>query len=60
MRYESASADYAEFGEFFVGRDCDPAEWLATLERWGRPGARLPRVSRRGPARAAARIRGTV
>ena len=33
MRYESASADYAEFGEFFVGRVCDPAEWLATLER---------------------------
>ena len=33
MRYESASADYAEFGEFFVGRVCDPAEWLVTLER---------------------------
>ena len=33
MRYESASADYAEFGEFFVGRVCDPAGWLATLER---------------------------
>ena len=33
MRHEAASADYAEFGEFFVGRKCEPAEWLATLER---------------------------
>ena len=33
MRYDPASAEYAEFGQFFVGRLCPPAEWLATLAR---------------------------
>jgi hydrogen peroxide-dependent heme synthase len=31
MRFDEASANYAEFGEFFVGRRTAPAEWLATL-----------------------------
>ena len=31
MRFDEASANYAEFGEFFVGKRVAPAEWLATL-----------------------------
>jgi peroxiredoxin len=33
MRYDPASAEFGEFGPFFVGRVCDPSEWLATLAR---------------------------
>jgi hydrogen peroxide-dependent heme synthase len=32
MRFDEASANYAEFGEFYVGKRAAPAEWLATLE----------------------------
>jgi peroxiredoxin len=31
MRFDEASANYAEFGEFYVGKRTAPAEWLATL-----------------------------
>ena len=31
MRFDEASANYAEFGEFFVGKRASPAEWLASL-----------------------------
>ncbi|MEX2177197.1 MAG: chlorite dismutase family protein [Gemmatimonadaceae bacterium] len=31
MRYDPASADYAEFGEFFVGRRNSASEWLDAL-----------------------------
>ena len=31
MRFDEASAEYAEFGEFFVGKTASPAEWLAAL-----------------------------
>jgi peroxiredoxin len=31
MRFDEASANYAEFGEFYVGKRTPPAEWLATL-----------------------------
>ena len=31
MRYDEASAKYAEFGEFFVGKRATAAEWMATL-----------------------------
>jgi len=31
MRYDPASADYAEFGEFFVGKRCSPSVWLDAL-----------------------------
>lgn len=31
MRFDEASANYAEFGDFFVGKRTVPAEWLATL-----------------------------
>jgi chlorite dismutase len=31
MRFDEASANYAEFGEFFVGKRTAPAEWLATV-----------------------------
>lgn len=28
MRFDEVSAQYAEFGEFFVGKRCTPKEWL--------------------------------
>jgi hydrogen peroxide-dependent heme synthase len=31
MRFDEASANYADFGEFYVGRRVSPAEWLARL-----------------------------
>lgn len=31
MRFDEASAEYAEFGEFFVGKTATPSEWLAAL-----------------------------
>jgi chlorite dismutase len=31
MRFDEASANYAEFGEFYVGKRTTPAEWLARL-----------------------------
>jgi peroxiredoxin len=31
MRFDEVSAQYAEFGEFFVGKRVEPAEWLAGL-----------------------------
>ena len=31
MRFDEVSAEYAEFGEFFVGKTTSPAEWLAEL-----------------------------
>jgi chlorite dismutase len=31
MRFDEVSAQYAEFGEFFVGKKVSPSEWLATL-----------------------------
>jgi chlorite dismutase len=33
MRFDEASANYAEFGDFYVGKRVTPAEWLATLAR---------------------------
>lgn len=30
MRFDEVSANYADFGEFFVGRVASPAAWLAT------------------------------
>jgi peroxiredoxin len=31
MRFDEVSADYAEFGEFFVGKRVTPAEWLEMI-----------------------------
>jgi len=31
MRFDEVSAEYAEFGEFFVGRAAAPGEWLGEL-----------------------------
>jgi peroxiredoxin len=31
MRFDEVSAQYAEFGEFYVGKTVAPAEWLASL-----------------------------
>ena len=31
MRFDEASANYAEFGEFYVGKRATPEEWLARL-----------------------------
>jgi chlorite dismutase len=31
MRFDEASANYAEFGDFYVGKRVAPAEWLATV-----------------------------
>jgi chlorite dismutase len=31
MRYDAASARYAEFGEFYVGRVVEPREWAMTV-----------------------------
>jgi hydrogen peroxide-dependent heme synthase len=31
MRFDEVSANYAEFGEFYVGRLVDAAEWVASL-----------------------------
>ena len=31
MRFDEVSAQYADFGDFFVGRTMTPTEWLATL-----------------------------
>jgi chlorite dismutase len=31
MRFDEASANYAEFGDFYVGKRTTPGEWLATL-----------------------------
>ncbi len=31
MRFDEASAEYAEFGEFYVGKIADPAAWAATV-----------------------------
>ena len=31
MRFDEVSAEYAEFGDFFVGRTASVAEWLATV-----------------------------
>lgn len=33
MRFDRASAEYAEFGDFYVGKRMDPVEWEA-FERW--------------------------
>ena len=32
MRFDEASANYADFGDFYVGKRAAPAEWLATLQ----------------------------
>jgi peroxiredoxin len=32
MRFDEASAHYAEFGEFYVGRVEEPGEWVGSLE----------------------------
>ena len=32
MRFDEVSAEYAEFGEFFVGRTALPAEWLTSID----------------------------
>jgi chlorite dismutase len=32
MRFDEVSAEYAEFGEFFVGKRVTPSEWLETLK----------------------------
>jgi chlorite dismutase len=31
MRFDEVSAQYAEFGEFFVGKRNSPSEWLASV-----------------------------
>ena len=31
MRFDEASAQYADFGDFYVGRTTDAAEWARTL-----------------------------
>jgi len=31
MRFDEVSAQYAEFGDFYVGRVVSPAEWVATI-----------------------------
>lgn len=31
MRFDEVSAEYAEFGEFYVGKTMTPGEWLASL-----------------------------
>jgi peroxiredoxin len=31
MRFDEASANYAEFGDFYVGKRAAPGEWLVTL-----------------------------
>jgi chlorite dismutase len=31
MRFDEVSAEYADFGKFFVGRTVTPAEWVASL-----------------------------
>jgi len=31
MRFDEVSAEYAEFGEFFVGKTASPSDWLALL-----------------------------
>lgn len=31
MRFDEVSAEYAEFGEFFVGKTASPADWLGSL-----------------------------
>ncbi len=31
MRFDEVSAQYSEFGEFFVGRSATPTDWLASL-----------------------------
>jgi peroxiredoxin len=31
MRFDEASANYAEFGEFYVGKRASPGDWLARL-----------------------------
>ena len=31
MRFDEVSANYAEFGEFYVGRLTNPSDWVATL-----------------------------
>jgi len=33
MRFDEVSAQYAEFGEFFVGKRCSPIEWLLGAPR---------------------------
>jgi chlorite dismutase len=32
MRFDEVSAEYAEFGEFFVGKRVTPTEWIETIE----------------------------
>jgi chlorite dismutase len=32
MRFDEVSAEYAEFGEFFVGKRVTPTEWIETLK----------------------------
>jgi chlorite dismutase len=31
MRFDEVSAQYAEFGEFYVGKTLSPAEWLQAI-----------------------------
>ncbi len=31
MRFDEVSAEYAEFGEFFVGKTATPGEWLRSV-----------------------------
>jgi chlorite dismutase len=31
MRFDEVSAEYAEFGEFFVGRRATPGEWMEMI-----------------------------
>jgi chlorite dismutase len=31
MRYDEASAKYAEFGDFYLGRIVDPREWAMSI-----------------------------
>ena len=33
MRFDEVSAKYADFGEFYVGKIAEPAEWLASPEQ---------------------------
>ena len=31
MRFDEVSAEYAEFGEFFVGKFAEPGEWVGEV-----------------------------
>jgi hypothetical protein len=45
MRFDEVSAQYAEFGDFYVGRIITPKEWVGALvDRRGDRRARKERV----------------